>query len=295
MARLGRIPLLVAALYVVAIPARGEIRVVDDTGTTVVLQAPARRIISLAPHVAELLYAAGAGPRLIATGEYSDYPPEAQSIPRIGDSASVDYERIVALKPDLVIGWGSGNPKHIIERLRALGLTVYITELRHLEDIAKALERLGHLAGTETVARAEAKRFRQRYQALQTRYAQRPPVRVFYQVLDPVLMTFSGQHLVGEIMRLCGADNVFASLPVLASPINEEAVLGADPEAIIAGGTEPVWNEWRPRWQRRAQIKAVQRGALYFIPADLIHRQSTRVIEGAERLCAMVEDARGKR
>ena len=282
--------LLSAAAY-----ASGEIRIVDDTGVAMMLPAPARRIVSLAPHVTELLFAAGAGDRIVATAEFTDYPPGAQSIPRIGGSAGIDFERIVALKPDVVIGWASGNPVRRIERLRSLGLTVYLTEIRRMEDIANALDRLGRLAGTEPIAGAEAARFRQRYQALKTRYTQRPPVRLFYQVLDPTLMTFNGQHLVSEIMRLCGGDNVFASLPVLASPISEEAVLHANPEAIIAGGTEAMWGEWRPRWERRSQLQAVKRGALYFISADFIHRQSTRVIEGAEQLCAALDDARRKR
>lgn len=281
-----------SALCVWSCFASAEIRVVDDTGATVVLKRPAQRIVSLAPHVVELLFAAGAGSRVIATAEYSDYPPQALSIPRIGGSGGFDIERIVALQPDLVIAWSSGNPRHAIEQLRALGLTVYITELRHLQDVTRELERFGELTGTETTARAEAKRFTARYEALKTRYGNRRPLRLFYQVLDPVLLTFNGKHQVSEIMRTCGAENIFADLPVLASPVSEEAVLKQDPDVIIAGGIEPLWQEWRPRWQQRTQLKATRNGTIYFIPADIIHRQSTRVIEGAERLCAILDEAR---
>jgi iron complex transport system substrate-binding protein len=295
--RLARVGRCVALFLLLALgaSAKAEIRLVDDTGAPVVLPAPARRIVSLAPHVVELLFSAGAGAHVIATAEYSDYPPAALSIPRIGGSGGFDLERIVALKPDLVIGWASGNPRHAIDQLRALGIPVYVTELRHLADIAVALERFGRLAGTETTAQPAAARFRSSYQALQTRYVKRRRVRLFYQVLDPALLTFNGQHLVSEIMRLCGGENIFASLPVLVSPISEEAVLSADPEAIVAGGTDAQWRDWRERWQRRGQLKAVQHGTMYFLPADLIHRQSTRVMEGAERMCAVLDAARNKK
>jgi iron complex transport system substrate-binding protein len=288
---------LAAALLFSGAPLSGlaEIRVTDDTGTVIRLPKAARRIVSLAPSVTELLYAAGAGPRIVATTDYSDYPAAAMTLPRIGSSAGLDVERIVALKPDLVVAWVSGNPRAPVERLRKLGLTVYRAELRHMDDIGRALEQLGKLAGTERVAQAEADGFRAASRALAARYADRPRVRLFYQVLDPLLITFNGEHLVSEIMRLCGGDNVFADLPVLAPIVSEESVLRADPEAIVAGGTDDAWSDWRRRWQRHTGVTAVKRGALYFIPADVLHRQGPRVIEGAERLCLALEDARRRR
>lgn len=273
----------------------GVVSVTDDVGQTIALPRPAERIVSLAPHVTELLFAAGAGSRVVATSEFSDFPPAARGIPRIGGSGGFDLERIVALKPNLVIGWASGNPRRAVERLQSLGMTVYLTEPRHIADIERDLEHLGRLAGTESAAHDAAQRFAAGYRALAERYSKRPTVRVFYQVLDPLLMTVNGEHLISEILRMCGGENVFASLPVLAPAVAEEAVLAADPEAIVAGGTDDGWRTWEPRWRAHRHLKAVQRGALYFIPADELHRHTPRVLQGAERLCVALDDARRRR
>lgn len=277
-----------------AVSAHAQIRVTDDVGIDVALPAPARRIVSLAPHVVELLFAAGAGARVVATVDYSDYPPEARAIPRIGGSGGLDLERIVALRPDLIVGWSSGNPRRTIERLRGFGFPIYLTEPRRLEDIARDLEHLGKLAGTEPVAHQTAERFTSRYHALKARYAKRRSLRVFYQVLDPSLITVNGRHLISEILRLCGGENIFAALPVVAPVVSEEAVLEADPDVIVAGGTEESWSEWRPRWRRHAAMTAVKRDALYYIPAEILHRHTPRVLDGAEKVCAALDDARRK-
>jgi iron complex transport system substrate-binding protein len=273
----------------------GTIKVTDDVGNTVMLLAPARRIVSLAPHAVELLFAAGAGAQVIATVDYSDYPPAARKIPRIGGSSGLDVERIVALKPDLIVAWASGNPRRTIEQLRSLGFVIYLTEPRHLADIARNLEQLGRLAGTEPVAREEARQFTARYRALTAQYAQRPRLRVFYQVLDPLLITVNREHLISEVLQLCGGENIFAALPLLAPAVSEEAVLAANPEVIIAGGTEEGWRPWQARWRERTELKATNRDALYFIPADRLHRHGPRVLDGVEQLCAALDDARRKR
>lgn len=273
----------------------GSLRVEDDTGRTVVLPRPARRIVSLAPHATEMLFAVGAGARIVGTVAFSDYPSAARAIPRVGGSAGFDLERIVALQPDLIVGWASGNPPRTLARLRALGIAVYLTEPRHLGDVARDLERLGRLLGKEDLARERAKALRARAHQLARRYAGRPPVRVFYQILDPQLITVNGDHLISEVLRLCGGENVFADLPALAPVISEEAVLHADPEAILAGGTREGWRTWRAHWRTRTALTAVRRGALYFIPADLLHRLGPRVLEGAERVCRALDQARAAR
>lgn len=288
------IALLVA--FAAIAPALGApLRVEDDVGRTVVLARPAQRIVSLAPHATEMLFAVGAGARVVATVAYSDYPPAARAIPRIGGSAGLDLERIVALQPDLVVAWASGSPARAIERLRDLGIPVYLTEPRRLGDVARNLERLGQLVGNEARARARADALRARTRSLAARYADRAPVRVFYQVLDPQLITVNGEHLISEVLRLCGGENVFAGLPALAPVVNIEAVLHADPEAILAGGTPKGWRTWRARWRERTALTAVRRGALYFIPADLLHRHGPRILEGAERVCRALDQARAAR
>lgn len=283
-----------ALLALLPLVSAASITVVDDTGRTVELVVPARRIVSLAPHATELLYAAGAGERIVAAVQYSDYPEAAKRLPRVGGGAGLDLERIVAHRPDLVVGWASGNPARFIERMRDLGLTVYLTEPRRMDDIATNLERLGALAGTESAAREAARRFRGEHEQLVARYAARTPLRVFFQVLDPLVITVNGEHLISQAGRACGGQNVFADLAKLDPAVSEEAVLAANPDVIIASGTEEAWREWKVRWHSRRDLAAGRRGALYFIPADVLHRQSPRILEGMRRLCEALEDARSR-
>ena len=286
---------LLAGFFVIALPCGADIRVVDDTGETVVLREPAQRIVSLAPHVTELLFSIGAGDRVIAATDFSDYPPAARAIPRIGGSRGIDVERLVSLEPDLIVGWASGNSKRTVEQLRRLGFPIFLSEPRKLQDIADGLEKLGLLVARTGASQRVAERFVDRRERLAARYRGHANVRVFYQVLDNELITVNGQHLLSEALRLCGAENVFASLPVLAPVVSEEAVLDADPEAIVAGGTPEVWQRWRARWQQRQQLTAVRRGALYRVSPDLLHRHTVRILDGIEQLCEAVDDARRKR
>jgi iron complex transport system substrate-binding protein len=268
----------------------------DDLGQLVRLAAPATRIVSLAPHVTELLFAAGAGEQVVGTVEFSDYPPEAARIPRVGSYAALDIERILALRPTLVVGWQSGNGP-VLERLRALGLTVYVTEPRRFEDVLRAIDDLGVLAGSAETAREETTGLRTRLAALQRRYAQAPAVSVFYQVWHQPLMTVGGSHLVTRIIETCGGRNVFADVDALAPAVNVEAVLAAVPEAIVASGMDEARPEWLDDWRRWPQLPAVRDGHLFFIPPDLLQRPTPRLLDGAERLCvavARVREARGQ-
>ena len=278
-----------------AAPAPAPTRVPDDAGATVVLAAPARRIVSLAPHVTELLYAAGAGGYVVGAVDYSDYPEAAKRIPRVGGYTGLDLEAIVALRPDLIIAWQSGNPPSQVERLRALGLAVYVSEPRHIEDVATNIERLGRLAGTADAALRAARAFRRRHEALRRRYAARPAVTVFYQIWDRPLMTVNGKQLISDVIHLCGGRNVFADLPILAPTVDVEAVLAADPEAIVASGAGASRPEWFDAWRRWPQLRAVRRDNLFVVPPDVLQRHGPRILDGAEHLCADLETARRRR
>jgi iron complex transport system substrate-binding protein len=285
----------VAALCALAcLPARGEIVVTDVSGASIRLVAPAKRIVSLSPHITELLFAAGAGDRVVGTAEYSDYPPQAAKLPRVGGHA-LDLEAVVALKPDLVMGWQSGNAAAAVARLRALGLTVHLSEPGRIEDIAGELERIGLLAGTGATADAAAKAFRERYAKLAARYSRRPPVAVFYQIWKQPLMTVNGKQIISDAIRLCGGRNVFADLPILAPTVTVEAVIAVDPEVIVASGMGDSRPEWLDDWRRWKTLAAVARDNLYFVPPDLLQRHTPRILDGAEKLCAHLEAARGKR
>jgi len=275
--------------------AHAEIVVRDDTGQTLRLAAPARRIVSLAPHVTENLYAAGAGSLVVGVSEYSDYPDAARKLPRVGNYASLDLEGIVAKKPDLVIAWESGNTAAHLARLKALGLPLFISEPKQLEDIATTIERFGELAGTATVAREAARAFRLRQAELHARFAGRPPVRTFYQIWNLPLATVNGEQLISKVMRLCGAENIFAGLSSLAPTVTLEAVLAANPEAIVASGMDDARPEWLDMWARWKDLQASARGNLFFVPPDLINRHTPRILDGAQMLCRHMETVRGRR
>lgn len=264
----------------------------DDTGQLVTLPQPARRIVSLSPHLTELLFAAGAGAQVVGAVEYSNYPPEARTLPRVGSYAQFDMERIVVLRPDLILAWQSGNNQAQVAQLKKMGYRVFLSEPRRLLDVADSLEKIGALAGKEALAGRQAELFRARHAALQAKYSQRQPVRTFYEVWNKPLMTVSGQHLIGDVMKLCGASNVFAGMAVLTPTIGEEAVVATDPEVIIASGMDEARPEWLGDWRRWPNMKAVRQQHLYFVPPDLLHRHTPRILDGASLFCEQVERAR---
>ena len=271
------------------------ISVRDDTGATVSLAQPAQRIVTLSPHLAETVFAAGAGGQIVGTVDYSNYPEAARRIPRVGGYSRFDLEAVVALKPDLIIAWEGGNAPAHLQKLRRLGLPVYLSQINRLEDIASEIERIGALAGTRQSADTAARTFRQRLADLQARYAGRPVVRTFYEVWHQPLKTIGGQQFISSVIRLCGGENVFGTLTATAPDVTVEAVLAANPEAIIASGMGEARPEWLDDWQTRPSLLAVQRQNLFFIPPDLIQRHTPRLLDGAERLCQHLETARSRR
>jgi len=267
----------------------------DDYGQVLQRAKPARRIVSLAPHLTELLFAAGAGSRVVGVSEYSDYPPAAKTLPRIASATRVDLEAVLALEPDLVVAWPQAATRRAIDRLAALGVPVYRSEPRTLEAIPETIERLGVLAGERAAAQKAAEAFRHRAAQLADRYARRDAVRVFYQVWNRPIVTVNGAHLISRVINLCGGRNVFAQLPLLAPEIDREAVLAADPEVIIASGAGDTRPAWLDDWKDFSQLRAVRDGQLYAMPADLLQRHTPRILDGAERLCAILEQARIRR
>ncbi len=270
--------------------ANAEIAVTDDAGNSIRLAKPASRIVSLAPHITELLFAAGAGGRVVAAVEYSNFPETARALPRIGSYAAFDLERIAMLKPDLAIAWGSGNPPGQIAQLKRLGIPIFVSEPKRLEDIADSLQRFGKLAGTPT---AESVRtFTDHLGALRQRYQSAPPVSVFYEIWNQPLMTVGGTHVINAVIELCGGRNVFAGLSQPATTVSVEAVLRADPDAIVASGMDEARPEWLDEWRRWTQLQAVRRGNLFFVPPDILQRHTPRILDGAERLCAALDTVR---
>lgn len=272
-----------------------DIEVADDSGSQVSLEKPAQRIISLAPHITETLFAAGAGSRIVGTVSYSDYPDAASRIPVMGNYDNFDIERILAAKPDLIVAWQSGNSPAQVIRLKELGLAVYLSEPRNIEDVPRDIERLGALAGTLPAAKKTADALRQRHLRLRQRHADRPSVSVFYQIWNQPLMTVNGRHLISQVISLCGGRNVFSDLTPLAPMIDVEAVLAANPEVIVAGGMNEITPAWLKDWNHYPSLLAVKSNNLFFIHPNLLQRNGPRILDGAEQMCQVLEQARAKR
>jgi iron complex transport system substrate-binding protein len=290
-----RCHLVLLVLAICALPARADISLRDDSGAEVTLKEPARRIVSLSPHITENLFAAGAGDRVVGTVDYSDYPPAAKRIARIGSYTNLDLETIVALKPDLVIGWQSGNSPSEVEPLKRLGIPLFWSEPDRIEDVASNLEQFGRLAGTSSVADAAASAYRARLADLRQRFSGRPAVRTFYQIWADPPITVGRSQIIGSAIQLCGGVNIFANLTSMAPVVTFEAVLAANPEVIVASGEDETRPDWLDAWRRWPQLTAAARGNLFFIPPDLIQRHTPRLLDGAEQLCHHLETARARR
>lgn len=282
-------------LCLVAGQAGAVISVRDDAGNTITLQQPARRVVSLAPHVTELLFAAGGGDRIVGAVNFSDFPEAAKRIPQVGDNRQIDMERVIALKPDLLVVWLHGSSARQLEQLSKLGIPLFYSEPHKLDGIADNLIRVGQLLGTEKEAQRAAADLRKQLANLAAQYGNRPPVRMFYQVWDKPLYTLNGEHILSDAIRLCGGENIFAKMKITAPNVGIEAVLQEDPEAIISGDQRNQTGGKIDIWKQYTTMTAVRRGNLFSINADLLNRASPRLITGAAVICEKLEQARQHR
>jgi len=284
---------LIVLASLTAAQAQAAITVKDDDGKAVTLRRPAQRVISMAPHITELLFAAGGGGRVVGVAAYSDFPEEAKKIQQIGSSREVDLERIVALKPDLIVVWRHGSSERQLEMLRKLGVPLFQSEPQKLEDIPNGVVKLAQLMGTERAAAPVAAELRQQLASLRGRYARRPVVRAFYQVWDKPLYTLNGEHIISDALRLCGGANVFADLPTTAPVVSVEGVLQKNPEAIFATAEKNYGGI--SMWKPYGTLLAVRNDNLFTIDGSLLNRAGPRMIAGAGMLCEKLELARAHR
>jgi len=283
--------LALTCVCALAVPAQA-ITVQDFAGREVTLEQPARRIVALAPDIVENLYSAGAGDRLVGAVSYSNYPRQAQEIPEVGSYNAFSLEQILALHPDLVVMWGSGNGMQTLSKLEGLGIPVYVSELRKLSDVSETIRRLGKLAGTASVAGAEAARIERELESLRNRYGEKRSLGVFYQIWNDPLQTINGEHLISEVITLCGGVNVFGDASALAPRISVESVLLRNPDAIVASGMGEARPEWLEQWKAYPSLKAVASDALFFINPDHLQRPTARILLGAQRLCQQLDQIR---
>lgn len=253
----------------------------------------AQRIVSLAPHLTELLYTIGAGEQLVAVSAWSDYPREVLELPVVGDAFTVDHEQLKLINPDLLLVWESGTPEHTVEKLRGQGYRVVALRTRSLDDVAKAMIELGELTGRTKTAAAAAEKFRREIQTLRDAYADRQSIRVFYQVAARPLFTVNHEHYVSELIELCGGSNIFSDLSELAPTVDVEAVVARNPEAMLA--STDAGDDAFVEWQRWPTIDANRFGNQFLLPADEIGRATTRLLVAGNAMCIAIEKARQNR
>jgi iron complex transport system substrate-binding protein len=262
-------------------------------GTVFHFEGAATRIITLSPHLTEIVYAAGAGDSLVATVEYSNFPDAAKEVPRIGDAFRIDVERIITLHPDLVIAWDSGNPQAAVEQLRSLGVPVWSVEIDEPEEIADVLESLGRLTGRAEPARSASMEIRRRLTALTRQYDGVETLQYFYQIGSRPLFTINGNHLISQGLERCGGRNIFSQERGLAFQVSYESVIVADPDALFA-----PWQESSPNpldaWQEWPSMEAVRRQALFLLPADPVSRATPRFLDSLELACKLLHQLRGR-
>ncbi|MFC1689053.1 cobalamin-binding protein [Pseudomonadota bacterium] len=271
-----------------------SIQLEQADGTAFDFEGEAARIITLSPHLTEIVYAAGAGERLIATVEYSDYPEAAKSVPRIGDAFRIDIERVMSLQPDLVIAWESGNPHAAVSQLRALSVPVWSVEISEPAEIADVLEAVGRLTDQADRTSALGQEFRRRLAALSELYANQDVLAYFYQVGAKPLFTINGNQLISKGLGLCGGRNIFNDEPGIAFQVSFESVIVADPDAIFAPFQEDSPNPLAT-WLDWPAMTAVKNKALFLLPADPVSRAAPRFLDSLELACKLLHQLRGQR
>lgn len=271
-----------------------EIHISDSRGKVIRLQQPAQKVIALAPHIVENVFSAGAGDKLIAAVNYSDYPAAARALPQVGGFNNINIEAVIALEPDLVLGWASGNGPAVAEQLERLGIKVYMDEPRTLEDIAAEVVAIGEMTGTQATAQPATQQWLAQLAQLRASHHHSQPLSVFYQVWNEPLQTLNGQHLVSDVIRLCGGENVFNDALSIAPKISIEAVLSRNPDAIVASGMGQERPEWLDAWKKYPKLTAVAEGNLFFVPPDLIQRHTLRILDGTRLMCDALQQARQK-
>lgn len=253
----------------------------------------ATRVVTFAPHLAEMMFAVGAGEALVGVSAWSDFPREVLDLPQVGDAFTIDQEQLSLLRPDLLLVWASGMPAHTVDELRAKGYRVETIATRNLGDVAAAMLRIGELTGHEATAQAAAGQFSSALESLRARHEAAEPIAVFFQISTRPLYTVNREHFISEIIELCGGRNVFADVVRFAPSVSVEAVLSRDPEVMLAGTN--LGDDAFDQWSRWPSLAAVRYGNQFLLPDETIGRPSPRLALAAESVCLALDQARANR
>lgn len=286
------LPFLAALFFAASATASPQIEVIDDDGIQHTFDQPLTRIVSLMPHATELLFEVGAGDQVVGAVQYSDFPEAAKKIPRVGGYSALNIEAIVALEPDLLIAWPEGNRNRELDRLKALGLPILVSDPREFKDIANALSIYGKITGKDAQAAIALAKFNKKLTYLRNTYSGQKKVSVFYQVWNAPLMTQNGNTFISRAIELCGGRNIFADLPMTNPQVSIESILVQDPQVIVASGMGQARPEWLDDWRQYKTLQAVQKNNLFHILPELFQRPTSRFLIGTEQLCEAMEQAR---
>ena len=254
---------------------------------------PAQRVVTFAPHLAEIVFAVGAGELLVGVSAWSDFPEAVRELPLVGDAFTVDQEQLSLLHPDLVLVWESGMPAHIVDELRGRGFRVEPIRTRNLGDIVAAMRRIGALTGRDGPAGIAAGEFSRVLETLREQYREAAPIDVFFQVSTRPLYTINREHFISEIIDICGGRNIFDDLEGFAPSVDMEAVLDRDPEVMLAGAN--VGDDAFTEWERWPQLAANRYNNKFLLPDETVGRPSPRLALAAQSVCAALDRARGNK
>lgn len=273
-------------ILLICIISHASINIIDDVGCSVYLDKPATRIVSLTPHITEILFSIGAGDLIVGTVKQSNYPKEVINIPKIGSYTSFDIERILELHPDLVIA-SKDNPRSLVDTLSRFNIPVYIVDIRHLEEISKSMKKISRLVNNNKQSVSSVSFLSKKIDLLRGRYMKKKKVKVFFQIWEGPLVTTNGKSVINDVIELCGGENIFKDLLVNYPTINEEDVLNKNPEIIITSRPNSLkhWNKW-------PKLRAVRNHHVYFLSPDEIQRYSPRILQGAKKICRFLEKSR---
>ena len=262
----------------------------DDLGRKVELKEPAKRIVTLAPFLTELVYSVGSGAKLVGVSAYSDYPREAKGLPQVGSAMGPELEALAALRPDLVLAWEDSIRREDIERIAGLGIAIFVARAKRLDDVPRLLHAVALLSGGDATRAAGS--YRERLAAARKAHAGRARVRAFIEVWHRPLTTIGGAHWMNEALEICGGTNVFADLAAVAPVVSWEELYRRDPWLILGAGSNDAEGTFRANWSERASLPAVAAGRLAFVDADTLQRPSVRLADGVAAVCAALEKVR---
>ena len=262
----------------------------DDLDRVVELKQPAQRIVTLAPSLTELAFSVGAGGRVVGVSAYSDYPPQARTLPQVSTAAGFSLEQIAALKPDLVLAWRDSVRREDIERIAGFGTAVFVAQSRNFEDVPRLLRAIGVLTGLDGAA--PATRYEAKLAKVRRDYAGKRGLTALLEIWNRPLTTIAGRHFMNEALEICGARNVFHDLDGIAPVVPWEEVYRRDPEIVVGASSAATEAEFRANWRQRPTLAAVKSARLVFVDADRIQRLTARTPDGIAALCEAIARVR---